>query len=202
MESKTCKYCGSQLFIKQTKRTPQQLLKSYYYTAYYFCPHCSRIYHSDEFKVKNENVDLFTGITENGEPVEVEIWTDGACINNGKATAKAAWAFVSGDFEKTGFVTGKQTNNRAEAEAIYYALYWAAEKGYKRIKIYADTQITIHSLRKPLEKIKANQDIFEKIFSVIKEYQLTVFYEKVMGHSGIENNERVDKLANRLASQQ
>lgn len=199
MLNKVCKHCGSQLVVKQTKRTPEQLLKKYYYTAYYLCPNCHRLYHSEEFKVVNENFDLFTGDTVIGEPVDVEIWTDGACVNNGKENARAAWAFVSGEYEKAGLVDGKQTNNRAEAQAILEALRWAAEQKHPRIKIYADTLITLHSLKKPLEKIKANTDIFEKIFSVIKNNNLDVIYEKVLGHSGVENNERVDKLANTLA---
>lgn len=196
-----CKHCGSSLIVKQTHRTPHQLKKQYYYTAYYFCPSCKRIYHSDEFKVVNENYDLFNSVhDEAGEPVEVEIWTDGACVNNGKENAKAAWAFVSGEFELAGVVSGKQTNNRAEAQAILESLIWAGEKGYRNVKIYADTLITLQSLKKPLNKIKANTDIFEKIFNTIHKYHLKLVYEKVLGHSGIRDNERVDKLANSLAA--
>ncbi len=196
-----CKHCGSSLIVKQTHRTPHQLKKQYYYTAYYFCPSCKRIYHSDEFKVVNENYDLFNGVhDEAGEPVEVEIWTDGACVNNGKQNAKAAWAFISGEFELAGVVSGKQTNNRAEAQAILESLIWAGEKGYRNVKIYADTLITLQSLKKPLNKIKANTDIFEKIFNTIHKYHLKLVYEKVLGHSGIRDNERVDKLANSLAA--
>lgn len=199
MKENKCKHCGSLLVVKQTHRTPEQLKKLYYYTAYYLCPHCGRLYHSKEFKVENENYNLFLRHTAAGELVDVEVWTDGACLNNGKENAKAAWAFVSGDFERAGLVDGKQTNNRAEAEAIYEALQWAAEKGYRRIKVYADTQITIHSLKKPLAKIKANQDIFERIVNIINKNNLEVVYEKVLGHSGVVQNERVDKLANDLA---
>lgn len=200
MKNNICRHCGSALFVKQTHRTPQQLKKQYYYTAYYFCPSCKRIYHSDEFKVVNENYDLFNGVHDDaGEPVEVEIWTDGACVNNGAENAKAAWAFVSGEYELAGIVSGKQTNNRAEAQAILEALSWAGEKGYKKIKIYADTLITLQSLKKPLTKIKANTDIFEKIFQIIDNYKLNVVYEKVLGHSGVLGNERVDKLANNLS---
>ncbi len=197
----TCRHCGSQLLLTQTKRTPQQLLKPYYYSAYYRCSRCGRMYHSEEFKIKNQNYDLFSGQTELGVPVDIEIWTDGACVNNGKPNASAAWAFVSGEYEQAGRVEGKQTNNRAEAEAILHALRWAAEHKHRRVKILCDTQITIYGLQKPLEKIVANKDIFEKIFNVINSNDLLVQYEKVLGHSGIAENERVDKLANTLATQ-
>jgi ribonuclease HI len=201
MTEKICKHCGGSLVVKQTRRTPQQLLKAYYYTAYYICSRCGRIYHSDIFKVINEKHNLFNEDIEKGEPVDIEIWTDGACTNNGKENAKAAWAFVSGDVEKAGKVTGKQTNNRAEAEAIYEALLWAAEKKYKRIKIYTDSQITIYNMRKPIEKILINTDIFEKMFTLIEKHTLKIIFEKVLGHSGIIENERVDKLANSLVSE-
>ncbi len=200
MIEKLCRNCGSQLIIRKTHRIPQQLKKNYYYTAYYFCSTCKKIYHSDEFKVINESLDLFSEKhNETDELMDVEIWTDGACVNNGRDTATAAWAFVSGEFELAGVVSGKQTNNRAEAEAILEALIWAGAKGFKKVKIYADTLITLHSLKKPIEKIKANTDIFEKIFNIISKYDLEVIYEKVLGHSGVKENERVDRLANTFA---
>ena len=123
MDTRPCKNCGTPLITKQTKRTPEQLKKSYYYTAYYFCPSCKRLYHDDKFKI--ENIDLFS---KNQEPrtknqelkYDVHIWTDGACSGNGYDHAKAAWAFVSGKTEKAGRVIGKQTNNTAEAYAIYH----------------------------------------------------------------------------------
>lgn len=203
-EAKTCRHCNLPLVLKQTKRTPDQLKKQYYYTAYFFCNRCGRIYFDNKFKNVNDNQDLFSDASSVNkselEAFDVEIWTDGACVNNGQVNAKAAWAFVSGKKEGRGLVEGAQTNNRAEAYAIYEALKWASVKGYKRIKIYADTLITLQGLKKPLEKIKANREIFQKIFAVIKEYNLEVIYEKVLGHSGVEQNERVDKLANSLAN--
>jgi ribonuclease HI len=154
------------------------------------------MYLDDAFKVENKQPALF-GIEDNAS-IDVEIWTDGACSNNGRPNAKAAWAFVSGRHEDAGLVVGKQTNNVAEALAIYYALVWAAEKGHRHIKILSDSQITINNLKKPLSAIKENKDIFEKIYGVIAVHNLKVFYEKVLGHSGDINNERADRLCNGL----
>ncbi|HVF69750.1 MAG TPA: RNase H family protein, partial [Xanthomonadales bacterium] len=149
-----CKNCGGNLVIKQTRRTPEQLKKSYYYTAYYFCPNCNKLYHNEKFKVVNEpEKSLFprdtrgTLDTFDTRPT-VHIWTDGACTRNGYDGAKAAWAFVSGKTEKADFVHGKQTNNTAEAFAIYHALLWAAEEKHKAVKIYSDSQITLNNLKK------------------------------------------------------
>lgn len=200
---KTCRNCGSELIVRQTKRTPQQLKKPYYFTAYYLCPKCGRIYHDEKFKVVNDNYDLFTSKTIlSQEPYDVEIWTDGASSNNGKLHAKAAWAFIASatgrDYEEAGLVEGKQTNNRGEAWAIYHALRWAAGKGYKRVNIHTDSQITIHGVMKSPERVKENRDIFQQIHAVIHENQLQVDYQKVLGHSGDLHNERADKLAVKL----
>lgn len=198
---KTCKTCGSPLQIRETRKTSEQLKKQYYYTAYYFCPTCQKLYHDEEFKVVNKNSDLFSEKDHGleGNP-DIEIWTDGACVFNGTDRASAAWAFVSGRFENAGRVKGKQTNNTAEAYAIYHALLWAVEEGHKHILIHSDSQISIGNLKKPYEMVKENQEIFRLISEVIEANSLTVRYKKVLGHSGDPNNDRVDRLANDLAS--
>lgn len=196
-----CKTCGKILEKRQTKRTAAQLKKPYYYTAYYYCTHCQKIYHNDKFKVLNpRNLPLLEeSFVEDASKYDVEIWTDGACIYNGTPKAKAAWAFVSGKTEIAGRVVGKQTNNIAEGLAIYHALVWAAEQGHKVIKLYSDSQISLNNLKKHPSKVVKNTEIFFDIADVIEKNKLTVYYEKVLGHSGDENNERVDKLANSLA---
>lgn len=197
-----CKIDQTPLILKQTQRKPEQLKKQYYYTAYYLCPTCKRMYFDDKYKKINTNFDLFT--TKDAlslDLYDVEIWTDGASSNNGKPQAKAAWAFVVGDYEEGGLVDGKQTNNRGEALAIYYALKWAALKGHKRIRIHTDSQITIHGVTKPPEMVKENRDIFQRIHQVITENELKVVYQKVLGHSGDKNNERADKVAVQLTLQ-
>lgn len=198
---KTCKKCGTQLIIKQTQKKASRFDQPYYFTAYYFCPNCHRIYHDEKFKVVNESSSLFEK-TESVYPsqIDVEIWTDGACTNNGNERAKASWAFVSGDHEEAGLVEGKQTNNRGEAYAILHALQWAAKNGYQNIKLHTDSQISLFGVEKHFSKVKANQDIFQAIAELIQTHNLHVVWKKVLGHSGDINNERVDKLANRLVS--
>ena len=135
--------------------------------------------------------------------VTVDIWTDGACIDNGTAKAKAAWAFVTSDkgqdVEKAGHVEGKQTNNRAEAFAVYHALLWVGKNGFQSVNIHTDSQITLYGVSKPAFKVKMNRDIFERIESVIHNFDLTVSYRKVLGHGVDKNNNRADKLANTKA---
>lgn len=208
MENAICKNCGTKLIQKATKKTPEQLKKSYYYTAYYFCPNCKKLYHDEKFKILNQQMaNSLLPMEENDKPsaispkpdYDARVWTDGASRNNGYDNAKAAWAFVSGKTEKAGKVIGKQTNNTAEAYAIYHALLWAAAEKHKKVKIYTDSQITLHGLQKSPEKIKQNREIFQLIQDVISANGLTVDYEKVPAHADNENNNRADRLANEIA---
>lgn len=194
-----CKHCGTPLLQKATKQTPERLTKSYYYTAYYVCPNCRKMYHDDKFKVMNTRESLFTKQVLDTKDIDIHIWTDGACRGNGTPHAIAAWAFVSGKHEESGLVEGKQTNNTAEAFAIYYGLHWAVKEKHKNIKLYTDSQISIQSLTKPVHKVVANREIFEKIQNLIQDNDLKVQYEKVAGHADDVNNNRADKLANTLA---
>lgn len=240
-----CKHCGGPLIQKATKPSAAQQKKPYYYTAYYACEKCHRLYHDDKFKVTNtplfekeklperswipqghlpqsggrsqddgekKNNNVILGPDEGGRLLDrggkdsdsriqydVEIWTDGACINNGTPQARASWGFVSGKTERAGLVEGKQTNNIAEALAIYHALVWAAEKGYRRIRLHTDSQISLHGIKKTPHLVKANKEIFEDIARVIQGTHLQIDFIKVLGHSGDYNNDRVDKVANDLA---
>jgi len=201
-EKKTCRNCGKKLIVKQTKRTAEQLKKPYYYSAYYYCSNCNKLYHDEKFKVINaQSTPLFSDSqTKSLVGYDVSIWTDGACVGNGTPNARAAWAFVSGKTEQAGRVEGKQTNNRAEGLAIYYALKWAAEQKFTKILLHTDSQISIFNLQKPASKVLANREIFEDIEKVIAQNGLQVDYKKVLGHSGEPNNERADALANGLAA--
>lgn len=196
---KTCRTCRSPLELRKPTLTSEKLKKHYYYSAYYYCRRCNKIYFDETFKVVNKNYGLFTK-PDKPKDVDAEIWTDGACVYNGSDRARAAWAFVSGINEKAGLVEGKQTNNMAEAYAIYHALLWAADMGHKKIVIYSDSKITIGNLAKSYERVKENREVFRLIQELISANNLEVWYEKVLGHSGDLNNERVDKLANSLAS--
>jgi ribonuclease HI len=204
-ERRMCKKCGMTLIEKQTKRTAEQLKKPYYYSAYYYCPNCNKLYHDEKFKVVNaQTTPLFDEISKNAQiekkDYDAEIWTDGACVRNGTPRAKAAWAFVSGKTERAGLIEGRQTNNIAEGTAILKALEWAVEKGYKKILLHTDSQISLFNLQKPASKVKMNREIFEQIEKLIAEFNLRVDYKKVLGHSGDPNNERADGLANGLAA--
>ena len=82
---KRCKNCGGELVKRETQKKASQLTKAYYYSAYYFCPKCKKIYHDDKFKVIsattpglfNEDLTLPSPIRSGIKvDVGVEIWTD------------------------------------------------------------------------------------------------------------------------------
>src|ERR1700733_8246185 len=95
-----CKNCGHKLEKRETKRTAQQLKKPYYYSAYYLCPSCHRLYHDVKFKVENKlHASLFENLERphpdtllrgegSKDEFDAEIWTDGACVFNGTPRAK------------------------------------------------------------------------------------------------------------------
>jgi ribonuclease HI len=90
----------------------------------------------------------------------LHIFTDGACTNNGKKFAKAAWAFVVVDKDQTteiGYNSEKlkpfepQTNQRAELNALLHGLQYAVQTlktDSTPITIWSDSEYAIHCTSK------------------------------------------------------
>ena len=90
----------------------------------------------------------------------LHIFTDGACTNNGKKFAKAAWAFVVVDKDQTteiGYNSEKlkpfepQTNQRAELNALLRGLQYAVQTlktDSTPITIWSDSEYAIHCTSK------------------------------------------------------
>lgn len=132
----------------------------------------------------------------------VEIWSDGACKNNGTSNAVAAYGTIikAGNAEKeiTGRVTGEQTNNRAELSGVIAGL--SALKYPCTVKVYTDSQVVCYApaciargYRTSAKKQAANIDLLKELSALLNKH--TVTFEKVIGHTGIAMNERCDKLA-------
>ncbi|KAH9906518.1 ribonuclease H-like protein [Xylariomycetidae sp. FL2044] len=112
---------------------------------------------------RNQNatpIELFPGLVARyigrDNARKVLIFTDGACLNNGKGNPKAGWAFVSGpglegdpDVVSDRLETrgpfgdpGVQSSNRAELRAVIAALryrHWTGE-GYHAVVIATDSE--------------------------------------------------------------
>ena len=107
---------------------------------------------SNEEDVKNTQNEVAVHLlpTETKKGVDLHIFTDGACRNNGKKNAKAAWAYVvvAGDqqteIDRSAEALGysqPNTNQRAELLALLNGLTYAK----KFIQRQPDTMITLWS---------------------------------------------------------
>ncbi len=118
------------------------------------------------------------------------IFTDGACIKNGKPGARASYAFmIDGDmFGACLPEEDAQTNNRGELTAILKAMVEIITRNIvgKRILIVSDSEISIKTFEKwlPDRKLKGtahmlkNYDLIQEIDqlkSTIEEHNTLVF---------------------------
>ena len=145
----------------------------------------------------------------------MNVFTDGACINNGKPNAIAGIGVFIADNDPRNVsrrVEGKQTNNVAELSAIL-EVFTILEEEIERgdiINIYSDSKYSINSFTvwaikwkqnnwtkkngiKNLELIKRGYELFNKYNNV------NIFHIKA--HTGLTDklsigNENADRLAN------
>lgn len=149
-----------------------------------------------------------------------DIFTDGACSNNGKIDAIGGWGFV---IFKDGIIislkhgiTKNTTNNREELQAILQTL-----KELEHIISYTDGQIQaniytdsayVHGIctdwgwkwqsrdwtrpgGKPIENLDLVKSIFHYLYNNKNFQRCKVQFFKLAGHSNILGNEIADGLA-------
>jgi ribonuclease HI len=135
----------------------------------------------------------------------IHIYADGACRGN---PGPGGWAalLLLGEREKE--ISGSEahtTNNRMELLAAIRALE-ALKKPGTTARVYTDSQYVIKGIsewvaswkkrgwktadKKPVK----NQDLWEQLDALAAQHD--VEWHWVRGHSGVEGNERVDRLAN------
>ena len=147
------------------------------------------------------------------EPVEIlKIYTDGACSNNGKKTAKAGVGIHCKLFEVSEkFPFNNHTNNRAELYAILYALNIIQKnkftKKYEEILIYTDSEYSIKSCTKWIhswvknnwKKPVKNREFIEPIYSILKENPRIKLIH-IKAHTGYQDEDSVgNDIADQLA---
>ena len=138
----------------------------------------------------------------------IEVFTDGACSNNGSENSYGAFAVVvykDGELVET-YVKGETntTNNICEMKAILYAII---KYGKACPTIYSDSAYAINSFENWRHSWKSNgwrkADGSEvKNVELVKAFDYLVIdmgyrfcLEKVKGHSNCEGNIIADKLA-------
>ena len=161
----------------------------------------------------NSNSDSNSDSNESDEEKEINyyVYTDGACVNNGKKNAKAGYGIYFGENDKRNVskrVDGKQTNNVAELTAIIET-YKIIEKDIasKRIVIFTDSKyalkcIQLYGKKQDLNGWKEdipNKDLVKKIYTLYKEKK-NVEFRHIKAHTGKKDihsigNENADRLA-------
>lgn len=149
--------------------------------------------------------------------MNIKVFTDGSCINNGNINAKAGYGiyFPNNEIENISkpFVIRPITNQRAELYAIYQALVNIVENiKFTNITIYTDSLYSIKCLTQWVKaweknnwkttnnKPVKNLDIIKPINSILKEHGKNVTLIHVRSHTGLDTfeskcNDYVDQLA-------
>lgn len=139
---------------------------------------------------------------------KIEIFTDGACLGN---PGDGGWAFIAKIgkqlIEKSGYLPNT-TNNRAEFTAAIEALKFA--KNHKgNVIIHTDSELLYNTMTKWIKNWQKNNwkksdgkpvqnlDLIQELNELSNHQK--VEWIKVPAHSGMEMNERCDKLAKNAA---
>ena len=129
----------------------------------------------------------------------IHVWTDGACTGN-PGPAGVGVVIVNGaETKEISEYLGHGTNNIAELTAILSGLQAIGAADQKRaVLVYSDSSYSIGLLSQNW-KAKANVELVGEIRAVCKQFA-DLRFVKVLGHSGVELNERTDELARQAVS--
>ena len=159
-------------------------------------------------------------IRKNTKPLSsnkpINIYTDGACTNNGKTDARAGFGIWFGDNDERNTsesFTGQQTNNRAELLAIIKALTIIRDdiENGQRVNIYTDSTYSIRCSTTYGERMSKkgwqnkgadipNRELVEVAYNFVKKYN-NIKFTHIRAHTGLEDehsigNDNADRLAN------
>ena len=144
-----------------------------------------------------------------------EIWTDGSAKCNGKsgAVAAAAWiCYLEGEkiIEKAFLIKDKQTNQRAELEAVISACKETILNDDDKLTIHTDSAYIINCINQKwyINWLKngwknakknpvANKDLWEQLIPYFTDSRYN--FIKTKGHSDDAYNNEVDRLVQNLA---
>jgi len=151
----------------------------------------------------------YSNTTYNRLGERIDIYTDGACPNNGFGGAKGGIGAHFPHNPKLDIsepLEGRQTNNRAEIKAATRALEVAKSNGHRSVRLKTDSEFLYKSVNQWKDIWKRNNwrksdgtDVINKEdFIELEEASkgMDIEWEKVRAHVGIDGNERADRLAN------
>ena len=135
---------------------------------------------------------------------EVDIFTDGACRGN---PGPGGWAALLRYKDKESSIQGAEeltTNNRMELKAVIFAL--EKLKHPCVINFTTDSKYVIDGIEQWIENWKKNgwktaakkavknEDLWRQLDKLVEKHEIN--WRWVKGHSGHEENELVDRMAN------
>ena len=140
---------------------------------------------------------------------EVEIYTDGGCVNNPGPGGYGVILLHKGHRKELSGGFRRTTNNRMEILAAIKAL--EALRSKCRVTIYSDSQYLVNAIEEGWaerwqsnnwqrnRKEKAlNPDLWERLLALCANHD--VHFRWIRGHAGTAENERCDELARAAAT--
>ncbi|MDE2030778.1 MAG: ribonuclease HI [Patescibacteria group bacterium] len=145
----------------------------------------------------------------------IEIYTDGSSLGN---PGPGGWGIVvinDSDSLEIGGSEKNTTNNRMELVAVIESLKYVIKKHPKEnVVIYADSSYVLGGIttwihnwekngwRTANKKPVLNQDLWQELIALVREFKGTLSWQKVKGHAGHIHNERADQIATEYSSLQ
>ena len=135
---------------------------------------------------------------------QVDMFTDGACRGNPGPGGWAALLVAGQERKEVSGAEAATTNNRMELMAAIGGL--GALRRRCAVKLYTDSKYVLQGITEWLPNWKArgwrtaarepvkNQDLWQLLDAAVREHDIE--WHWVKGHSGHEENEFVDQLAN------
>jgi ribonuclease HI len=125
-------------------------------------------------------------------PNAIHVWTDGACSGNPGRAGLGVVIVGDGPQREISEYLGDATNNIAELTAILRGLQ-AVEDRTRPVIVYSDSAYSIGLLTQNW-KAKKNVELVDELRALCRQFT-DLRFVKVLAHSGISLNERVDQLA-------
>jgi ribonuclease HI len=122
----------------------------------------------------------------------IHVWTDGACSGNPGLAGLGVVIVGDGPQREISEYLGEATNNIAELTAILRGLGAVADRS-RPVIVYSDSAYAIGLLTQSW-KAKKNIELVDELRTLCRQFA-DLRFVKVLAHSGISLNERVDQLA-------
>ena len=141
------------------------------------------------------------------------LWTDGSALENGIPTSPAGYAYHIQELQNGKIVKEKtsgggvlgSTNNRMEMTAVIEGLKKIRAKKTSTVTVKSDSNLVIKGItewrssweERDFRGVK-NEDLWRELYQEVDKFK-NISFEHVKAHSGIRENEIVDKYSRKEA---